>query len=194
MITFILGVALSKAFARSIVFFTAPIIYGYCILVPFFTNYEVTKDRYDAYQWQSFETASLGNNNRRNMRPNVLISILLILGLVLFFWCPSNGMALANPRRRIYIITHRPRRHRHRVKITNIYLRRWERVEEARPRPSRTEYRPLRKNSSQIINWAPKKLKRIQLSSREEIDTSRRAHWDCNRMVITPVTQWTMKM
>lgn len=69
------------------------------------------------------------------MRPNVLIAILFALGIILSSWCPENAMALPNadPRKIVYIITHRPKkRKKHRVititrkpaRITEIYLRR----------------------------------------------------------------------
>lgn len=71
-----------------------------------------------------------------NMRPNVLIAILFAFGIILSSWCPENAMALpdADPRKIVYIITHRPKKKKkkHRVititrkptRITEIYLRR----------------------------------------------------------------------
>nr|UPH34155.1 venom peptide precursor ECTX1-Rm64a [Rhytidoponera metallica] len=68
------------------------------------------------------------------MRPNVLISILFVLGVILSVWRPGDAaMALPHSRtkRTIYIITHKPKKSKHPIiitgkpaKITDIYLRR----------------------------------------------------------------------
>lgn len=56
------------------------------------------------------------------MRPCTIISVLLVLEIVLAFWCFPTRVVSSHPAenkpRLIYIITHRPTKKQHRVTVT----------------------------------------------------------------------------
>lgn len=116
---------LSEIFALSIMF--------YDLFLSFYMNREFTKGRLHRASTAIVRNCFSAKDDKWcTMRLCIFTFILFVLGIILSSWCPTHAMASSKPEaqpRYIYIITHRPKKHRiititrRPVKLTEIYLK-----------------------------------------------------------------------